>query len=89
MQKGKLIVLDEPTTGLHFSDVEKLLGCIDVLIDRGNSVLVIEHNQQMISAADHLIELGPGAGPMGGKIIATGAVESVRLNPSSVSARYL
>ena len=89
MQKGKLIVLDEPTTGLHFSDVEKLLGCIDVLIDRGNSVLVIEHNQQMISAADHLIELGPGAGAMGGKIIATGAVESVRLNPRSVSARYL
>jgi len=87
--KGKLIVLDEPTTGLHFYDIEKLLRCIDVLIDCGNSVLVIEHNQQMICAADHLIELGPGAGPMGGRIIATGTVESIRINPSSVSGRYI
>ena len=86
--KGKLIVLDEPTTGLHFNDIEKLLRCIDVLIDCGNSVLVIEHNQQMICAADYLIELGPGAGPSGGKVIATGSVESVRSNPLSVSGRY-
>jgi len=87
--KGKLIILDEPTTGLHFYDIEKLLRCIDVLIDCGNSVLVIEHNQQMICAADHLIELGPGAGPMGGRIIATGTVESIRENPNSVSGRYI
>lgn len=87
--KGKLIVLDEPTTGLHFYDIEKLLRCIDVLIDCGNSVLVIEHNQQMICAADHLIELGPGAGPMGGRIVATGTVESIRMNPNSVSGRYI
>ena len=87
--KGKLIVLDEPTTGLHYYDIEKLLRCIDVLINCGNSVLVIEHNQQMICAADHLIELGPGAGPMGGRIIATGTVESIRGNPNSVSGRYI
>jgi len=67
--KGKLIVLDEPTTGLHFSDVERLLRCLDALIDEGNSVLVIEHNQQMIESADHVIELGPGAGPLGGRIL--------------------
>ena len=87
--RGKLIVLDEPTTGLHFSDVEKLLQCIDALIDFGNSVLVIEHNQQIIGSADHLIELGPGAGQMGGKIIATGDVQSIRTNRSSVTGRYV
>ena len=82
-------MLDEPTTGLHFSDVEKLLQCIDALIDCGNSVLVIEHNQQIICSADHLIELGPGAGQNGGKIIATGDVQSIRANGSSVTGRYL
>ena len=87
--RGKLIVLDEPTTGLHFSDVEKLLQCIDALIDCGNSVLVIEHNQQIICSADHLIELGPGAGETGGKIIATGDVQSIRTNRSSVTGRYI
>jgi len=87
--RGKLIVLDEPTTGLHFSDVEKLLQCIDALIDFGNSVLVIEHNHQIIGSADYLIELGPGAGQMGGKIIATGDVQSIRTNRSSVTGRYV
>ena len=86
---GKLIVLDEPTTGLHFSDVQRLLICIDAIIDSGNSVLVIEHNQQMICAADHLIELGPGAGPKGGSIIATGSVSAIRANPCSVTAPFL
>lgn len=87
--RGKLIVLDEPTTGLHFSDVEKLLQCINALIDCGNSVLVIEHNQQIICSADHLIELGPGAGESGGKIIATGDVQSIRTNRLSVTGRYI
>jgi len=87
--RGKLIVLDEPTTGLHFTDVERLLRCIDVMIDHGNSVLVIEHNHQMISSADHLIELGPGAGPNGGSIIAEGTVESVRSNPHSVTGPFI
>jgi excinuclease ABC subunit A len=67
---GKLVVMDEPTTGLHFQDVDRLLQCIDALLDQGHTVLVIEHNQQMIRAADHLIEMGPGAGQHGGKIIA-------------------
>ncbi len=87
--KGKLIVLDEPTTGLHFSDVERLLQCIDMLIDSGNSVLVIEHNQQIICAGDHLIEIGPGAGPLGGTIIAEGTVDAVQKNPASVTGRFL
>jgi len=89
VKAGKLIVLDEPTTGLHFSDVQRLLICIDAIIDSGNSVVVIEHNQQMICAADHLIELGSGAGPKGGKIIATGSVASIRANPLSITAPYL
>lgn len=86
---GKLIVLDEPTTGLHFSDVQRLLICIDAIIESGNSVVVIEHNQQMICAADHLIELGPGAGPKGGRIIATGSVAAIRANPCSITAPFL
>ena len=68
---GSLIVMDEPTTGLHFSDVERLIVCIDILIDGGNSVLVIEHNEQMIQCADHIIEMGPGPGVHGGRIVKT------------------
>ncbi len=86
---GKLIVLDEPTTGLHYSDIERLLKCIDALIDQGHTFLVIEHNQQLIRCSDHLIELGPGAGPNGGKIIATGAVEAIRSERQSVTGPYL
>ena len=88
-RRGNLIVLDEPTTGLHFSDIERLLRCIDALIDQGHSVLVIEHNQQVIGCADHLIELGPGAGPKGGKIISTGSVESIRSDQNSVTGPFL
>jgi excinuclease ABC subunit A len=66
--KGSLIVMDEPTTGLHFQDVERLIQCIRLLIDQGNSVLAIEHNEMFIAASDHCIELGPGAGPAGGQI---------------------
>ncbi len=87
--KGKLIVLDEPTAGLHFSDVQKLLMCIDAIIDSGNSVLVIEHNQQIICSADHLIEIGPGAGTLGGRIIAEGNVDSIRRNPASITGPFL
>ncbi len=86
---GKLIVLDEPTTGLHYCDVERLLTCIDALIDQGHTFLVIEHNQHLIGCADHLIELGPGAGPKGGWIIATGDAESIRSDRQSVTGPYL
>ena len=68
---GSLIVMDEPTTGLHFSDVERLIVCIVILIDGGISVLVIEHNEQMIQCADHIIEMGPGPGVHGGRIVKT------------------
>lgn len=73
--RGKLFVMDEPTTGLHFSDIDRLIQCINRLIDSGNTVLVIEHNEQLIQSADHFIELGPGAGDQGGRIVSTGNME--------------
>ena len=79
--KGNMFVMDEPTTGLHFSDVDRLIQCIHQLIDSGNTVVVIEHNQQLIESADYLIELGPGAGNQGGQIIATGDTQSMQTNP--------
>ncbi|MFP6655288.1 MAG: excinuclease ABC subunit UvrA [Myxococcota bacterium] len=72
-----LYLLDEPTTGLHFVDVEQLLGLVDRLVDRGNTVVVIEHNLDVIRYADHLIDLGPEAGDAGGEIIAVGTPEEI------------
>ncbi|MEQ1827663.1 MAG: excinuclease ABC subunit UvrA [Pirellula sp.] len=86
--QGKLIVMDEPTTGLHYSDIERLVHCIDRLIDAGNTVLVIEHNMQMIECADHLVELGPGAGIHGGRVIAEGDIELLVANPHSITGKY-
>ena len=71
-KRNHLIVMDEPTTGLHFADIDRLLTCVSVLIDRGNSVIVVEHNEQVIRSADWIIELGPGAGPAGGSVLYAG-----------------
>jgi excinuclease ABC subunit A len=68
----ELIVMDEPTTGLHFADIEKLIHCMESLMERGQTIVVIEHNQQLIEAADYHIALGPGAGPNGGEIVNSG-----------------
>ena len=72
-----LIVMDEPTTGLHFQDVERLIQCIGLLIDRGNSVLAIEHNEMFNAASDYTIELGPGAGPLGGQVMFEGVTDTL------------
>jgi excinuclease ABC subunit A len=72
-----LYVLDEPTTGLHPADVRQLLDCFDEVIAAGASVLVVEHNLDVIRAADHVIDLGPEAGPGGGRVVATGTPEAV------------
>jgi len=73
-QTASLIVMDEPTTGLHFQDVERLIQCINLLIEKGSSVLAIEHNEMFNAAADYTIELGPGAGPSGGQIVFEGTL---------------
>ncbi|HUP44497.1 MAG TPA: excinuclease ABC subunit UvrA [Thermoanaerobaculia bacterium] len=84
-----LYILDEPTTGLHFDDVSKLLHLMHGLVDRGNTVVVIEHNLDVIKTADHVIDLGPEGGNEGGYVIAAGTPEEVAENPNSVTGEYL
>ena len=82
-------ILDEPTTGLHFQDIELLLGVLQKLVDRGNTVLVIEHNLDVVKVSDHIIDLGPEGGSGGGKIIATGTPEEVIKNKVSITGKFL
>jgi len=82
-------VLDEPTTGLHFADIHKLLDVLQRLVGMGNTVLVIEHNLDVIKTADYLIDLGPEGGDRGGEIVATGTPEEVAVNPASHTGTYL
>ena len=82
-------ILDEPTTGLHFEDVKKLIGVLVALVDKGNSVLVIEHNLDVIKAADYLIDLGPEGGDGGGKIIGVGTPEEIMKIKDSYTGKYL
>ncbi|OPY28787.1 MAG: excinuclease ABC subunit A [Methanocella sp. PtaU1.Bin125] len=90
LKRGRtLYVLDEPTSGLHDHDVERLLAILDRLVGAGNTVLVIEHNVDVLSYADYLIELGPGGGPEGGEIIASGPPEEIKANPRSKIGPYL
>ena len=84
-----LFVFDEPTTGLHFHDINKLLASFDALIDKGHSIIVIEHNLDLIKCADHIIDLGPEGGENGGKILAIGTPEEVMKNKNSVTGKYL
>ncbi|MGL4955723.1 MAG: excinuclease ABC subunit UvrA [Bacteroidales bacterium] len=84
-----LYIFDEPTTGLHFEDVHQLLGVLNKLVDRGNSVVVIEHNLDMIKMADHIIDIGPEAGAEGGEILCLGTPEEVCTNDKSYTAQYL
>ena len=84
-----LYILDEPTTGLHFEDVRKLLEVLQRLVDQGNSVVVIEHNLDVIKVADWIIDLGPEGGVRGGEIVATGTPEQVAANPASFTGHYL
>jgi excinuclease ABC subunit A len=84
-----LYILDEPTTGLHFADVQRLLDVLGRLVDSGNSVVVIEHNLDVIKTADHLIDLGPEGGEEGGEVIATGTPEEVAAVEASYTGRFL
>ena len=84
-----LYVLDEPTTGLHFEDIRVLLGVLHRLVDKGNTVLVIEHNLDVIKTADYIIDIGPEGGAKGGTVIAEGTPEEVALNPVSYTGKYI
>ncbi|MEW6214378.1 MAG: excinuclease ABC subunit UvrA, partial [Nitrospirota bacterium] len=84
-----LYILDEPTTGLHFVDIQKLLNVINSLVDSGNTVIIIEHNLDVIKSADYIIDLGPEGGEGGGMIIAEGTPEEVSMNPNSYTGRFL
>ncbi|MBW3168742.1 excinuclease ABC subunit UvrA [Qipengyuania flava] len=84
-----LYILDEPTTGLHFEDVRKLLEVLHRLVEQGNSVVVIEHNLDVIKTADHLLDLGPGGGVRGGEVVAQGTPEDVAEVPESYTGQYL
>ena len=84
-----LYMLDEPTTGLHFEDIKVLMGVLRRLVDQGNTVIVIEHNLDVLKCADHIIDMGLGGGKSGGRIIACGTPEQVASDPASVTGRYL
>jgi excinuclease ABC subunit A len=84
-----LYILDEPTTGLHFEDVNILLGVLNKLVEKGNSVIVVEHNLDVIKVADYIIDLGPGGGEYGGYIIAEGTPEEVSKNKNSLTGKFL
>jgi len=84
-----LYILDEPTTGLHFADIEHLLKVLSKLVDSGNTVIIIEHNMDVIKTADHVIDLGPEGGDKGGEILAGGPPEEVAKNKKSYTGQYL
>ena len=82
-------MLDEPTTGLHQADVRRLLGVLQRLVDNGNTMIVIEHNLDVIKSADYIIDMGPEGGLNGGRVVATGTPEQVAENPASYTGQYL
>jgi excinuclease ABC subunit A len=84
-----LFVFDEPTTGLHFHDIKKLLASFEALIEKGHSIIVIEHNLDLIKCADYIIDIGPEGGENGGKLMAFGSPEDVAKNPKSITGKYL
>jgi excinuclease ABC subunit A len=84
-----LYILDEPTTGLHFEDIKKLLNVLNKLVDKGNTVLIIEHNLDVIKSVDHIIDLGPEGGDKGGEIIAEGTPKEIAKNSKSHTGKFL
>ena len=84
-----LYILDEPTTGLHFEDVRVLMGVLRQLVDKGNTVIIIEHNPDVIRSCDYVVDMGPDGGRDGGTVVATGTVEEIRENKNSITGRYV
>ncbi|MBD5608303.1 MAG: excinuclease ABC subunit A, partial [Desulfovibrio sp.] len=86
---GTMYILDEPTTGLHMHEVGKLIKVLRALVEQGATVVVIEHNTDMILAADHVIDMGPGGGENGGLITAAGTPEAIVMDPASITGKFL
>ena len=82
-------ILDEPTTGLHFEDIRHLLVVLNRLVDQGNTVLVIEHNMEIIKVADHIIDIGPDGGENGGEIVTSGTPEEIIANKTGFTSKFL
>ena len=89
IQTDSVFVFDEPSIGLHPLDVRVLLGVFQALLDRGATVVVIEHDLDVIRSADYVIDMGPGGGDAGGRIVAVGTPEEIRQDPGSITGRYL
>ena len=89
VQTDSVFVFDEPSIGLHPLDVRVLLGVFQALLDRGATVVVIEHDLDVIRSADYVIDMGPGGGDAGGRIVAAGTPEEIRQDPGSITGRYL
>ncbi len=88
-QKGNIYVLDEPTTGLHASDIKKVMELLDGFVKHGNTVIVIEHNMDVVKLADYVIDIGPDGGSMGGEIVFTGTPQEMADHADTITANYL
>jgi len=88
-KKGSIYILDEPTTGLHSADIEKIVGILDSIVDKGNTVIVIEHNTDVMKLADYIIDVGPDGGSEGGQIVFSGTPSEMIKNSDTITARYL
>ena len=88
-QDPTLFIFDEPTTGLHFHDINRLLQAFNALIERGHTILVIEHNMDVIKCADHVIDMGPEGGDRGGEVVCTGTPEQIADCAKSLTGKFL
>ena len=88
-KKGNIYVLDEPTTGLHASDITKVMEILEEIVDRGNTVIVIEHNTDVMKLADYIIDVGPDGGTKGGKIVFKGTPKEMLEHGNTITAKYL
>ena len=88
-KKGNIYILDEPTTGLHLADIEKVVNILEGFVERGNTVIVIEHNTDVMKLADYIIDIGPDGGTKGGEVVFTGTPKEMIENGTTITAKYL